>query len=585
MFTSSARSPRFAPLSAPLAAPFAQSAQSAQTAAQLQYLLDQHQEQEQDWSGWGNPGPSGQWGGGGDDDGGARPAPSWSAAVRATTARVLDLPADVPDADLVRAFRKQLSLHEWAPFVIREVLRPPARYIEEMYRRTSTSSPAIFKYAWLYSVAMTHGRELANAPPGLVFSPTQGPGDLEQRAHQTTMSLAEFAQWYDDTEGGKNPSTGLVRSFRSRSYHRVGLYLNFVGRRMTIPFLWPCVNPALSPRSFLQYLLFDLTEQDALRFCYYVLPSSMMETVGSVPHEIDLRDTDDLFGHDVEHLESWANSGRESALVRETPPVVLKRAVHFLQRPFQDAAHALIQHWCTEYLFLHLHENFARARPFDGWRHLFIGPDRVRLLTNSDEPGENELERLFLGRAVQLLGRHVRAHASCQAHTNSLFDVVDQHFLVPYEAVSHVQDSVVRKLFGDEPPLTLIGTVMSGQAQTERQRVEQQFPGAVMRAVAEGIECLVHQTPFAPEDAFDWDLSAAPDDHAASVLGKRPRGEDLAPSDRATAPRATLTPGGRRRPSVRRRRPSVRRRRPSARRRRSSVRASCDRRARRPRFL
>ena len=216
----------------------------------MDYILDHDGAMEDELSGWGE---TNQYGGNGEEPSTQSTIP-WSPEERTTTAIVLGLEEYSSDEMIVREFRRQMLLNNWATFVIAETLMPIKRQ-DAFGVRMDQQTEGVFKYFWLISMSMEYGKHLMKvAEPEIDFNTFNiRPFITSLLSHKENDGRRPTFSFQDAMEASiEQPELKRcidLINYRS-SYTRP--------RTDACVILWPCQLANLSYTSFLKYYFFEI---------------------------------------------------------------------------------------------------------------------------------------------------------------------------------------------------------------------------------------------------------------------------------------------------------------------------------------
>lgn len=467
-------------------------------------LLDHDGRMEDEFSGWVSGKKSFQYGGHGDIP--------WSQEERDTTARVLGFNnvSDVSDEDIVTAFKSQMTINNWPIFVIKDVMIPLQISIEDNDPKNISKLnmelklESVFKYFWLLCMSMAYGKHIIKlVDDDMSFRDFD---NIEETIHKLLQYNGELSleDAYNATKKQKELNLYFAVIYRNNRddvlYY--GLKNNALVHANTI--LWPCQIPAISPTTFLKYYFYEVINNiQPFERPYCIVPISLLSTIKIVPHLRENNSPYAFFYHDISHVTSIMLEGVN---FKGFDFNLLKRAVNFMFKKFDNDNKKIIQFWCIDAMFHSVHElsqleredspsiyeryMFVCPLVYGGWKHFFTGPIHIRYPESDNVRFLNILERLFVAKAVQALQNQTKDISTC-THYSDYMSTLLENF--QDSTNNYVQPKIIQKLFGNEPMIVKTGVHRSPSYVFEN-------------AVFNVLNCLVENTEFDESDEFDWDI-------------------------------------------------------------------------------
>ena len=359
-------------------------------------LLDHDGRMEDEFSGWVSGKKSFQYGGHGDIP--------WSQEERDTTARVLGFNnvsdvSDVSDEDIVTAFKSQMNINNWPIFVIQEVMRPLQISIEDNKPNNISKLnmelelESIFKYFWFLCMSMAYGKYIVKlVDTDMSFRKFDNIKEtihnlLQYNLEQNgTLSLENA---YNATRNQKELNLYFAVIYRNNRDDELyyGFKNNALVHANTI--LWPCQIPAISPTTFLKYYFYEVINNiQPFERPYCIVPISLLSTIKIVPHLRENNSPYAFFYHDISHVTSIMLEG---VSFKGFDFNLLKRAVNFMFKKFDNDNKKIIQFWCIDAMFHSVHElsqlekqteyqgiyeryMFVCPLAYGGWKHFLLDP-------------------------------------------------------------------------------------------------------------------------------------------------------------------------------------------------------------------
>jgi hypothetical protein len=473
-------------------------------------LLNHNGQMENLFSGWVGGKKSFQYGGHGDIP--------WRQEERDTTARVLGLDnsvSDVSDDDIVKAFKSQMTINNWPIFVIKDVMIPLQISIEDNDPKNISKLnmklklESVFKYFWLLCMSMAYGKYIVKlVDDDMSF---RNFDNIQETIHKLLQYNLEqngelsLEDAYAATFNQKELNLYFAVIYKNNKNDNLyySLKNNALVHANTI--LWPCQIPAISPTTFLKYYFYEVINNiQPFERPYCIVPISLLSTIKIVPHLRENNSPYAFFYHDISHVTSIMLEGVN---FKGFDFNLLKRAVNFMFKEFDNNNKKIIQFWCIDAMFHSVHElsqleredspsiyeryMFVCPLVYGGWKHFFTGPNHILYPESDNVRFLNILERLFVAKAVQALQNQTKDISTC-THYSDYMSTLLENF--QYSTNDYVQPTIIQKLFNNEPPMIVKTGVHRGPSYV--------FENAVFNV----LNCLVENTEFDESDEFDWDI-------------------------------------------------------------------------------